>query len=320
MSGTRIGIVGAGPMGRLHAKTVTRRARSDEDCELVAIVDHHPGRADALVDEFGGTASSELAALESGVDAVIVCVPTSAHLAVAGTLLEHDLDLLVEKPLALSVEEAERLAALARNRDGILQVGHVEWYNPAWREAAHSTGRPRVIEVDRLNPSGPRGLELDVVQDLMIHDLDWVVRWLSAESDQGDEIVELEARGRCVVNDKLDEAEVHLRFRSGCRVRLRASRVHAQRRRCVRIEGSAGTQTRDMATPEMATRSATGESVPDALEHQWAHFLDCVKNRKQPETDGSVGVNALHLVDRVRVSIALGHGESKREDDPALGR
>ena len=298
MSATRVGIIGAGPMGGLHARTVARRARSDADCVLVALVDHHPGRADALAFEFGGRVLDELEELDGEVDAAIVCVPTSAHLAVAAPLLELGLDLLVEKPLAADVEGGRRLVGLAREKDRILQVGHIEWYNPAWRRAVADSAPPDSIEVERMQPRSPRGLELDVVQDLMIHDLDWVTRWLAG---QGDEIVDLDATGRCVVNDKLDEAEARLRFRSGRVVVLRASRVHAERRRCVRIESDRGVTTTDLLPLEAA--------APDALDVQWAHFLECVRSRKRPEADAAIGVDALRLVDRVRAAIGPDPGK-----------
>lgn len=297
MSPTRVGIVGAGPMGRLHARTVARRAASDRDCALVALVDHHPGRADALALEFGGRSLDEIEALGDEVDAAIVCVPTSAHLLVAAPLLELGLDLFVEKPLAEDVEAGRRLADLAREEARILQVGHVEWYNPAWRRALAAAAETDSIEVERMQPRSPRGLDLDVVQDLMIHDLDWVTRWLAEE---GDELVDLEATGRCVVNDKLDEAHARLRFRSGRVVDLRASRVHAERRRCLRIESSRGVTTADLLLSNATT--------PDALGVQWAQFLDCVRSRKRPDTDAEDGVRALQLVERVRAAIGAARG------------
>jgi predicted dehydrogenase len=276
-------------------------------------VDRHRGRADAVVNEFGGQASNDLEAILGDVDAVIVCVPTSAHFSLTELLLERGIDVLVEKPLAGSVAEGEQLARLARDEGRILQVGHVEWYNHGWRHAAQLAGTPRLIEVERLNPQSDRGLDIDVVQDFMLHDLDWVTRLL------GDEIVDLEAQGRCVINDKLDEAEAQLRFRSGCRVRLRASRVYSERRRIVRIEGSEGTATADLLTRKVQGAGSNGDPTRDPLEMQWIEFSDSLRSRKDPETDASVGVEALQIVDRVRKSIAAPRGILDREDDSALG-
>ena len=309
----RVGIVGAGPMGRLHARTVTRFAEQEKSCALTVIVDRHAGRAKAVAKEFGARASGDLESVLSDLDAVIVCVPTSTHFSVTRFLLERDLDVLVEKPLAGSIAEGMRLGILARERGCILQVGHVEWYNQGWRDAAKFAGKPRSIEVERLNPPSERGLELDVVQDFMLHDLDWVTRFL------GEEIVELEASGRCVMNDKLDEAEAILRFRGGCRVRLRASRVHSERRRRVWIEGNGGTATADLLTREAKGAGSASGPGPDPLETQWADFLESLRSRKDPKTDAAVGVAALEIVDRVRESIAKASGSVGREDDSAFG-
>ena len=136
MTAKRVGIVGAGPMGRLHARTVARMAEQEASCVLAAVVDRHRGRAQAVVNDFGGHASNDLEAILGDVDAVIVCVPTSSHFSLTQLLLERGLDVLVEKPLAGSVPEGEQLARLARAEGRILQVGHVEWYNRGWRDAA----------------------------------------------------------------------------------------------------------------------------------------------------------------------------------------
>jgi predicted dehydrogenase len=313
MTAKRVGIVGAGTMGRLHARTVARIAERDASCVLAAVVDRHRGRADAVANEFGGHASNDLEEILSEVDAVIVCVPTSAHFSLTALLLERGLDVFVEKPLAGSVAEGEQLATLARSTGRVLQVGHVEWYNRGWREAARRAGTPSLIEVERLNPRSDRGLDIDVVQDLMLHDLDWVKRLL------GEEIVDVEAQGRCVVNDKLDEAEAQLRFRSGCQVRLRASRVFSERRRVVRIVGSKGTVTADLLTSKVQGVGSNDEQRQDPLEMQWIEFSESLRSRKDPETNALVGVEALRIVDRVRKSIAEAGGIPDREDDSALG-
>jgi len=313
MSPIRVGIVGAGPMGRLHAATVARVAEREKICVLTAVVDRHDRRAADVAEEFGARGSSNLESVLSDVDAVIVCVPTSAHFATTRFLLERDLDVLVEKPLAGSVDEGRRLGLLARERGRILQVGHVEWYNQGWRNAARLAGNPRFIEAERMNPSSGRGLDLDVVQDLMLHDLDWVTRLL------GEEVVELQAQGRCVMNDKLDEAEATLRFRSGCEVRLRASRVHPERRRRVRIEGSEGAASADLVTRRASGVGASSDPGLDPLEVQWADFQHSLRSRRDPMANAAVGVAAMEIVDQVRESIAQASGSPAREDDSALG-
>ncbi len=302
-------------MGRLHARTVSQRAALDGDCVLAMVVDRHRGRAQAVAEEFGSHASTELACLLPEVDAVIVCVPTVEHFAVAEFLLEHGRDVLVEKPLATSLAEGERLSDLARQHDRILQVGHIEWYNPAWRDALEVAGVPTTIEVERLNPASDRGLDIDVVQDFMLHDLDWVMRLL------GEEIVELKAQGRCVIHEQLDEAEVEMDFQSGCRVKLRASRVAKTRRRIVRISGSKGSATADLLTRRLVGASGTSDPGKDPLAAQWRDFLGSVQRRDPPQADGAVGVAALAIVERVRNAIEFSAQHSRsssREDGSAL--
>jgi predicted dehydrogenase len=314
MKPKRIGIIGAGPMGRLHARTVARSAADEASCILTAVVDRHRGRAQALASEFGASATSDLEDVLGDVDAFIVCVPTSAHFFFAELLLERDRDVLVEKPLTLTLEEGRRLAAIAAARGRILQVGHVEWYNPGWREAISRAGTPHLIEVERVNPTSQRSLDIDVVQDLMLHDLDWVTRLL------GDDIVDLAAEGRCVTHERLDEAEAQLRFRSGCRVNLRVSRVHSERRRQVRIEGSEGVATADLLThPSDSADLASGQNA-DPLAIQWRDFMESIRSRKNPPADASVGVATLEVVERVRRAIDEDPGSPLHDDDYALGR
>ena len=295
----RVGIVGAGPMGRLHARTVSKIAASDGTCVLESVMDRHAGRAEAVAAEFGSQAFTDLGEAIAKIDVVIVCGPTSTHHSLTSWLLKRGLDVLVEKPLAATVAEAKQLAALANDCNRILQVGHVEWYNQGWREAARLAGVPETIEVERLNPESDRGLDMDVVQDLMLHDLDWVARYLD------DEVIEVKAQGRCVNHAGIDEAEAELFFRSGCRVRLRASRVFPDCRRIVRVLGSQGSVVADLLTRRVEGIGMSESSVSDAdpLQSQWRDFLTSVRERKTPDADAVVGVAALELVERVREAI-----------------
>lgn len=294
MTRLRVAVIGAGPMGRLHARAVSRSAARDGDCELAVIVDRHAARAAELAGAHHVAALHDLRRLRD-VDAAIVAVPTAAHVETALALAESGLDLLVEKPLARDAAEGMRLVERVAALGLILQVGHVEWYNPRWREAIARVGAPRRIRVRRLHPPSERGRDIDVVQDLMLHDLDWLTRTL------GSEVEALEATGRDTSGGGLDEAEVRLRFRSGCVADLCASRVHASRDRRLEIEGSAGTATVDLHAPTEAESDANGELDPLGL--QWRAFVDAVTTRKPPASDGHVGVAALGWVERVRAAI-----------------
>jgi predicted dehydrogenase len=292
-------------MGRLHARTVRRSASRDGDCELVCIVDRHLARAAALADAFGGAPMDTLADLRD-VDAAIVAVPTAGHVETGLALLEAGLDLLIEKPLALDARSGERLVTRAEAMERILQVGHVEWYNPAWREALRRAGRPRRVRVERLQPPSERGLDVDVIQDLMLHDLDWVMRAL------GDDLEAFSARGFAGPGGALDEAEVELRLRSGCVATLRASRVHAVRERWLAIEGSEASVRVDLLAPI----APGGDSAElDPLGRQWRDFVAAVVTRKPPVNDARVGLTALRLVERVRARIGAAGAEGEGGDD-----
>lgn len=297
-------------MGRLHARTVHRSAERDGDCALAWIVDRHLARAAVLAREFGGEPVDSLAGLYA-VDAAIVAVPTAAHVETGLALVDAGLDVLMEKPLALDSVSGERLVTRAEVLGRILQVGHVEWYNPVWREALAQAGSPRRIRVERQQPPGERGLDVDVIQDLMLHDLDWVTRAL------GDELEALEARGVRGAGGDLDEAEAELRLRSGCVVSLRASRVHPFRERRLAIEGSRASVAVDLLAGGSPDPGGFGL---DPLGRQWRDFVAAVATRKSPVNDGRVGLAALQLVERVRARIATASSsEGVGEDDSPFG-
>jgi predicted dehydrogenase len=311
---TRIGVVGAGPMGRLHARAVRRLADRGLPCELTLVIDRHLGRAETLASEFGGSAASDSSALTSRVDAVVVAVPASAHFELARVLLDEGLDLFIEKPLAESVVAGEQLVRAAQAAGRVLQVGHIEWYNACLHRAAALAGVPQRIEVDRLHPPTGRGRDIDVVQDLMLHDLDWTTRLI------GEPVTSVEASGRKVDGDRLDQAEARLGFESGCRVVLRASRVDSVRRRHVRIEGTHAVVELDLLSGRIESDGQLVQAAPvdaagDPIELQWLDFLQAVEKREDPVNDGRVGVAALRLVDRVRDAIVFEAGSAGLDDD-----
>lgn len=308
MTRLRVVVVGAGPMGRLHARTVARSAERDGDCALAQIVDRHLARAAALAAEFGGEAVDDLSRLRE-VDAAIVAVPTAAHVETALAVVEAGRDVLVEKPLALDVARGEALVARAEALGRILQVGHVEWYNPRWRAALARAGVPRRIRVERMQPASERGLDVDVVQDLMLHDLDWVIRAV------GDEVVGFAARGAAGPSSALDVASVELRFRSGCVASLHASRIHDRRVRRLELEGSREKVEVDLLAPSPA--DGAGHEL-DPLAIQWRRFVEAVAKRERPENDGRVGLAALRFVERIRADIRAVGAEAIGADDPLL--
>jgi predicted dehydrogenase len=224
-----VAVVGAGAFGRNHARVYHELAQQQGDIELAGIVDANLGRAKEVARQFGAPAFASVAELKGAVDAATVAVPTVAHLEVAQQLMRDGIDVLIEKPLASSLREADDLIKLARQHQRIAQVGHLERFNPAVRSTTKLLTRPMFFEVHRLSVFGPRALDVDVVLDLMIHDLDVVLSFVDSP------VKEIRAVGLPILSDKVDIANVRMEFDSGCVANFTASRVSTERIRKLRF-------------------------------------------------------------------------------------
>ena len=225
-------VVGVGAFGRNHARIYHQLAQQGEAVRLVGVVDPNVTRADAVASEFGcrGFGSiNQLVTTHSEVQAASVAVPTVQHLKTARELMEAGVDVLVEKPLAPSLAEADELVGLAQSLNRIGQVGHLERFNPAVRVTAPLITQPMFFEVHRLSVFTPRSLDVDVILDLMIHDLD-IVLWLVKSP-----VKEIRAVGLPILSGKADIANVRLEFESGCVANFTASRVSTERVRKLRF-------------------------------------------------------------------------------------
>jgi predicted dehydrogenase len=217
----RVVVVGAGHMGRAHARKIAELSRTGGGVALAGIADLDLPRARALGAELGAPAVAEARALLTRADAAVVAVPTVAHFEVAKAVLDAGLHLLLEKPIAATLPEAEALVALARRRARVLQVGHQEWFNAAMRVVRERIDRPRFAEIHRLGPFPERGTDVDVVRDLMIHDIEILQQLLAAEPERVDAV------GVPVLTDHVDIANARLGFAGECVANLTASRVSA---------------------------------------------------------------------------------------------
>src|SRR5450432_3214199 len=227
-----VAVVGVGAFGRNHARIYHQLALEGEAVRLVGVVDPDVPRADAVAIEFGcrGFGSVEqLVTTHSEVQAASVAVPTVRHLETARALMEAGVDVLVEKPLATSLAEADELVGLAQSLNRVGQVGHLERFNPAVRATAPLITQPMFFEVHRLSVFTLRSLDVDVILDLMIHDLD-VVLWLVQSP-----VKEIRAAGISILSPKVDIANVRLEFSDGCIANLTASRVSTDRVRKLRL-------------------------------------------------------------------------------------
>jgi predicted dehydrogenase len=304
----RIAVAGAGHMGKLHAAKVAALQQGGGAVVLVAVTDVDAERAGAVAAAHGARAAKDLSELAGELDAAIVAVPTVAHGAVVRGALELGLDVLVEKPIAASVEEAEALLDLAGTRDALLQVGHLEWFNAAMRTVAARVRRPRFFEGHRMGPFPARATDVDVVRDLMIHDIDIVQRLVGAEPQRVDAI------GVPVLTDKVDIANARLTFSGGAVANLTASRVSPTPMRKLRFFQADGYFSIDFL--EQAVVIAQREAKPgggepevrvervaldrgDALAEQLQAFLRGVRARRVEAGDADQGLSALRTALRV---------------------
>jgi len=219
MTPVRVAIVGAGHMGQSHADKVAELAREDGSVAIAGIADTVLERARRAATRNRTRAVRDGRSLFAEADAAVIAVPTSEHFALVRSALDAGLDVLVEKPIAATLEEAEALIDRARQRGRVLQVGHQEWYNPALRVIRGLVRSPRFVEGHRLGPFTERATDVDVVRDLMIHDLDILQQLLGEEPER------VEAIGVSVMTDTVDIANARLAFPGGCVANLTASRV-----------------------------------------------------------------------------------------------
>jgi len=308
----RVAVVGAGEFGRNHVRVW----RELEGAELVGIVDASSDRAHQVAAELGAKVIPGIDALAAeNVQAVSLAVPTRDHAAIGCRLLEAGFDVLVEKPMAATVAEADALIASARRADRILQVGHVERFNPAILAVQPIVARPMFFEIHRLGIFTPRSLDVDVVYDVMIHDLDILLALVDAP------VTDLKAVGIPVITDKVDIAQARIEFATGTVANLTASRVSTERVRkmrffqeheyisvdftrqdVLRVRVQSGASRLEMAQPQVNFEKLPTSSV-EPLRAELSAFLDSVRTRTPPVVDGLAGRRALELADRVMAGI-----------------
>jgi predicted dehydrogenase len=228
-SAIRVAVIGVGSFGRNHARVYHELEKQGHGVELVAVVDSDSAQAQAVASQFGCKAFTSVADLAGRIDAASVAVPTVHHLGVAASLMGAGIDVLIEKPLASTLEEADELVRLAAANQRIAQTGHLERFNPAVRATVPLLTKPMFFEVHRLSVFTPRSLDVDVVLDLMIHDLDVVLSFVKSP------VREIRAVGLAVVTGKVDIANVRMEFESGCVANFTASRISTERVRKLRF-------------------------------------------------------------------------------------
>jgi predicted dehydrogenase len=294
----RVGVVGVGALGQHHARVYAGLPGA----RLAGVYDVDRPRAEEVAARHGARVFDGLEALLPEVDAVSVAVPTADHHAVGRRLLEAGKDVLLEKPMTATIGEAEDLIRLAGERGAVLQIGHIERFNPAVDVLKATVSRPRFIEVHRLGSFSPRSLDIDVVLDLMIHDLDIILTLDPSEA------VQVDAVGVPVLTPRVDIANVRLRFASGLIANLTASRVSVEKVRKFRVFSPRTYISVDFARREaQVCRLADGAAGPEIqmertaapdeepLRRQLEAFVACARSRRPPVVSGADGLRALRL-------------------------
>ncbi|MBV9156113.1 MAG: Gfo/Idh/MocA family oxidoreductase [Acidobacteriaceae bacterium] len=315
MNKLRAAVVGAGSFGRNHARVISQLP----DVELAAVVDVDLAKADKLAGDYVSLPFASATDIPRGIDAAVIATPTSTHERIASELLEAGIDLLVEKPIADSSEAGERLARLAQERGRVLQAGHLERFNPAVTALEKALTIPLFFEIHRLSVFTPRSLDVDVILDLMIHDLDIVLSFTREEPE------EIRAAGISILSGRVDIANVRLSFPSGCIANLTASRVSTEKIRKLRLFQpgeyiSLDYERQDAVRlavlpnePKMGSFLQIGfKPLPveraEPLKLELEGFFHAVRERSAPKVDGFAAAKALRVAEAILAKIKE-HGD-----------
>lgn len=309
MTALRVAVIGAGTFGRHHVRAIKQLQEAD----LVAIVDIDLAKAQQLARDYGSRAFRDTSEALSEIDAAVVATPTVTHEQIGAHLMRAGIDVLIEKPIADSSAAGERLARVAEQNACILQVGHLERFNPAVTALERALTVPLFFEIHRLSTFTPRSLDIDVVLDLMIHDLDIVLNLTHELPD------EIRAAGISVLSPRVDIANVRLSFASGCVANLTASRISTEKIRKLRVFQpgeyiSLDYQRQDalrVAIRKNEPNAAAGEFVrqfgfdhlpverAEPLQLELKAFITAVRNRSKPHVDGYQAAATLRVAEAI---------------------
>lgn len=306
----RVGVIGVGYLGKFHARIYNRMP----DVELVGVSDTDESTAEAIAEECGCEAYTDPAALVGKVDAVSIVVPTIYHLEVARPYLEQGVHMLMEKPIAPDLEAGAELVALAKKAGVTFQVGHLERYNAGVQAIIEQAKDPRFIEVHRLGTFVQRATDVDVVTDLMIHDIDIVMAMVDSP------IRDIAASGTSVLTDHVDIANARIEFENGAVANVTASRVSNKKFRRIRVFSKLhyyGMNYEDQQLQILsAKRSVSEGETPDIisetlsietqmpLDAELADFVSAIKEKRKPKVDGETGLEAMRVALAVKDKIS----------------
>ncbi|KAA3629596.1 MAG: gfo/Idh/MocA family oxidoreductase [Proteobacteria bacterium] len=305
----RVGVVGVGYLGKIHARIYARMP----NVELIGVVDTDPAAAEAVARECGCKAYTETAALLDGIDAVSIVVPTVYHLEVARPFLERGIHMLLEKPIASTLEQGAEIIRLAEQGGAVLQIGHLERYNAGVMKLASRIKNPRFIEAHRIGEFVARATDVDVVTDLMIHDIDIILSLVGAP------LRHISATGLPVLTNHVDIANARLEFENGCVANVTASRVSHKRLRRIRIFEENNYEALNFIDQQIDSvktlRSDADQEWPEIvrekveiepcqpLDAELADFVQTIRKGGKPLVDGATGLEALRVAMEVKEKI-----------------
>lgn len=342
MKRLKLAVVGVGALGKHHARILSEL----ETVELVAVAETNEQTGRSTAEAHGTEWTADYRELFHRIDAVSIAVPTRFHRAVAGEFLQRGIPTLIEKPLAATLDEAEQLTRLADDRDALLQVGHVERFNPSVRVAAGRCGQPKYIRAERLSPYAFRSTDIGVVHDLMIHDLDLILDLVDST------VADVQAFGISILGGHEDCVQARLTFDNGCIADLTANRVNPTAKRSLLVWSERGTVSADLmsrtvisyspsqtlryGTPPLERAAQPNANIEqlkqdvfgkflnveqphvppgDALTDELADFADCIRHGRRPVVDGHQALKAMRLADRILDRVA-GHQWDGHADGP----
>lgn len=317
MDKLRTAVIGVGYLGRFHAE----KYAALPDSQLVGVVDTDLARAQELGARLGAPAYSDYRELLGRVDAVSIVVPTQAHHAVASDFLRHGAHVLIEKPITVTVEQADDLIGLASSHGRVLQVGHLERFNAAVMDLGRALKQPLFIEAQRLAPFKPRGTDVSVVLDLMIHDIDIILNIVGSDPKS------IAASGASVLSDEIDIVNARLEFENGCVANVTASRISLKTERKMRVFQPDAYLSVDFQERVLSVRrKGTGEMFPgipsidsheqkyekdDALMTEIRHFLSAIRSGTRPLVTGEDGRRALATAIQISELIARNRAQTR---------
>ena len=301
MKKLRIGVVGVGYLGKFH----TEKYAKMENVDLVGVVDLDKSRADNIAAQFNTLSFSHHTDLINKIDAASIVASTPEHYTVSKDFLENGIDVMIEKPITTSIADADKLIDLAKEKDLIIQVGHLERFNPAVVALRDIIKKPMFIESHRLSFYKERGIDVSVVLDLMIHDIDLISNFVKAE------LKSVHASGVSVISDHVDIANARLEFKNGCVANITASRISIKNERKIRLFQKDAYISVDFSSYKITIIKKTGVNkkgvIPgmeienisfqkgDALNDELVSFVKAVQNRTSPEVTGEMGRDALKI-------------------------